>query len=57
MMSFVSETDISESKKHNINYEADIIVFINEMKQYFYNTSIYLVPCTRVHVVPSKSII
>ena len=37
-MSFVSETDVSELKKHNINYETDIIVFINEMKQYFYNT-------------------
>jgi|SaaInlStandDraft_2_1057019.scaffolds.fasta_scaffold352655_2 hypothetical protein len=38
MKSFVSETDVTELKKHNINYEVDIIVFINEMKQYFYNT-------------------
>ena len=38
MKSFVSETDVLELIKYNINYEEDIIVFINEMKQYFYNT-------------------
>ena len=36
MKSFVSETDINELKKHGINYDEDIKVFINEMKSYFY---------------------
>jgi hypothetical protein len=38
MKSFVSETDITELKKHGVNYDEDIIVFINEMKNYFYKT-------------------
>ena len=36
MKSFVSEKDITELKSHGVNYEEDIIVFINEMKSYFY---------------------
>ena len=36
MKSFVSTKDINELKKHGINYEEDIKVFINEMKSYFY---------------------
>jgi hypothetical protein len=36
MKSFVSEKDVIELKKHGINYDEDIIVFINEMKSYFY---------------------
>ena len=36
MKSFVSTKDINELKKHGINYEEDITVFINEMKSYFY---------------------
>ena len=38
MKSFVSEKDIIELKKHGINYDEDIKVFINEMKHYFYKT-------------------
>ena len=38
MKSFVSETDITELKKNGINYDEDIIVFLNEMKNYFYKT-------------------
>ena len=38
MKSFVSEMDIIELKKHGINYDEDIKVFINEMKLYFYRT-------------------
>jgi hypothetical protein len=38
MKSFVSDIDVTELKKHGINYEEDIIVFLNEMKQYFYKT-------------------
>jgi hypothetical protein len=38
MKSFVSEYDITILKKDDINYEEDIIVFLNEMKQYFYKT-------------------
>jgi len=36
MKSFVCEKDVIELKKHDINYDEDIIVFINEMKGYFY---------------------
>ena len=38
MKSFVSEKDVSILKSHGVNYNEDIIVFINEMKCYFYNT-------------------
>ena len=38
MKSFVSEKDVDELKTHGINYDEDIIVFINEMKNYFYKT-------------------
>ena len=38
MKSFVSEKDIIELKKYDVNYDEDIIVFINEMKHYFYKT-------------------
>jgi hypothetical protein len=36
MKSFVSDIDVAELKTHNINYEEDIIVFLNQMKQYLY---------------------
>ena len=36
MKSFVSEKDIIELKKLNIDYDEDIKIFINEMKSYFY---------------------
>ena len=38
MKSFVTENDIIELKQNGINYNEDIIVFINEMKHYFYKT-------------------
>jgi len=38
MKSFVSEKDIIELKRHGINYDEDIKVFINEMKLYFFKT-------------------
>ena len=36
MKSFVSEKDIIELKKLDIDYDEDIKIFINEMKSYFY---------------------
>ena len=43
MKSFVDEKDIYNLNKMGIDYDIDIIVFINEMKGYFYKTlfSIY----------------
>ena len=38
MKSFVDEKDIYNLNKMGIDYETDIIVFINEMKGYFYKT-------------------
>jgi len=38
MKSFVSEHDIYILSKNGINYDEDIIVFINEMKNYLYKT-------------------
>jgi len=38
MKSFVDEKDISILNKMGIDYDVDIIVFINEMKDYFYKT-------------------
>ena len=38
MRSFVNSNDIIELKKNGINYDEDIIVFLNEMKNYFYKT-------------------
>ena len=38
MKSFVDEKDIYNLNKMGIDYDIDIIVFINEMKGYFYKT-------------------
>jgi len=38
MKSFVSEKDIIELKKYDVNYDEDIIIFLNEMKHYLYKT-------------------
>ena len=36
MKSFVTHDDISTLKKNGINYDEDIVIFINEMKGYLY---------------------